>query len=85
MEITDELKERFEAELNKMFEPNAETPLWACIQLSGDVGSHIQAMHSAYQMDREAQINAVINACADKCKDPIQYLEIKVLNPKDFI
>lgn len=52
--MEDTLKERFEAELNKIFEPDLEQlsgiDLRTAISLSGSVETHLQAMQSAYNL-----------------------------------
>lgn len=50
--MNDELKDRFEAILNEQFQPNSETPLWACIALSSDKDAYFKAMLSAIELDR---------------------------------
>lgn len=46
--MNEELKSKFEEILNKQFEPNSETPLWACIALSSDKDAYFNAMQAAY-------------------------------------
>lgn len=48
--IPEKLKEIFESELNKMFEPTPEIPLYVAVQLSGGVDTHLHAMYQAYQI-----------------------------------
>lgn len=50
--MSEELKSKFEDILNKQFEPNSETPLWACIALSSDKDAYFKAMQAAYDMPK---------------------------------